>query len=167
MSLLADLGFKENWIFEVVLECSGHAAPMGVWSKDLEKLEMKVYKSSKTHELLSKERAGWIHLTGSVEQFFSALADKKIDANLADASLKFEVLSEAGSDEATVFTLDVIEVNERRKPALVCRAEHLLLEALIESSKPEADRARLAWLAEKISRTAPGSVFEKKVGELI
>ena len=167
MSLLADLGFNAGWIYEVILECGGHAAPMGVWSKDLEKLEMKVYMSSKTHKLLSKQRSGWIHLTDGVEQFFEALTEKKVDSNRTDASLKFEVLSEAGGDEATLFTLDVIEVNERNKPALVCRAEHLLLEALIESSKPDPDGARLGWLAEKIKKTAPGSAFEKKVRELI
>lgn len=192
-NILKSLGFKKNWVYEVIVttEYNGiaHAAPMGVSSSDLRKILVSVYKSAETCRNISETGFFAVNFTNDMSLFYSSLHEKKKIKYIqpkglvisvlgkADAFVEARVTSEKDADEKIIFTAEVIGFakNGKRKIQLINRAESLALEALIKASKIKATKDsvkrkhlldELRYIAFAASKTAPDSSHARMASKL-
>lgn len=188
MTILNELGFKENWIYEAIVstEEDGNInhAPMGVWTQDLKTLTLKTYKTSRTADIINDTREFTVNLTDDLDLFYKALYEKdQIKAGKSDtgkpcikgvdAYIVAKVVEVQDLGEAYEFTGEVVESKVIKKPRLVNRADALMLETLIEYTKlpyVKGKEAAKTWIREycrTIKKVAPGSKYDDVVDEMV
>jgi hypothetical protein len=192
-NILKSLGFKKDWVYEVIVttEYKGkaHSAPMGISSKDFKKIKLEVYKTAETCRNISETGFFAVNLTDNISIFYSSLFDKKKIRYLqpkgfvipvlkeADGFFEARVVSEKDAGEKIIFKAEVIGFKRTVKKdiRLINRAESLALEALIKSSKiPSAKDStkkkhlleELRYIALAASKTAPGSSQARMASKL-
>ena len=181
---LKSLGFKKDWVYEVIVttEYQGrpHAAPMGISSKDLNKIKLEVYKTAETCRNISETGFFAVNLTEDISFYYSSLFDRKKIKYLrpkgfivpaikgADAFIEARVVSEKDAGEKIIFSAEVISFRKAGKKdiKLINRATFLVMEALIKATKIKAAKdavkkrqflEELRYIAHAASKTAPGS----------
>ncbi|MFH1836034.1 MAG: DUF447 domain-containing protein [Methanobacteriota archaeon] len=168
VNFLDKAGLNEGWIYEVIVESSdGHAAPMGVKFGKSERVEVSIYKSSKTAGKISGEDSFRIYFVDDVSDVKIVLDSKRMRKDFASALVEVSV-------EKTAELKDVVkvlgkisswEIKDDFTP--INRAPSLFLEALIESTKPKPRKETIRECLRVISKVAPKSVYEKKIRELL
>lgn len=187
MSQLRHLTFKPGWIYEIVVctyvDCSPHASPAGVWTHDLQSLQMELYDTSRTLSALLAVGEFVVDVPVDAGTFFRALHDPSAlrferaptiaAPRLTDATATIELaVAEVSSREGTTLvTGRVREVTIRGEPRLINRAEALLVESLIAATRAalrprEQTIAILAENARVAERVAPGSEFAEALSRL-
>jgi len=161
------LGFKEDWIYEVIVETpDNHAAPMGISLEGVDELKLWVYKTSKTHDKLKEGRKFRVFFPKDSLAVSDVLESKRVDSSRTHGFLEVKVVGEADFSDLTQFVCEVTAV-EAEDVVLINRAEGLLAELLIESTKPKRDTKLMKKIAAKIRKVAPYSDFDKKADEII
>ncbi len=156
---LSRIGFKRNWIYEVVVSARGHAAPMGVWTPDFRRIKLKAYKTSQTGRLIKKSGQFAVHFPSGVDSFQRALKSKKIAGGCSRLSCRVVDVKE--DSRSFVFTAKVFDCKIKKPVFLFNRASSLALECLIESTKPKPRRKLIREYHETIKKVAPGSVYKR------
>jgi hypothetical protein len=164
-----------------------NAAPMGIWTDDMNSIDLDIYKTNVTLENILRKKEFVINFPMGVDEFYKSIFKGEelefertehvecFSLKDVDAFLEMRVSRTEYHGDRTRVIADVINSEVRRKPRLINRAEALALESLIAYSKlesvPEKDRA---FLKEKIRencrvtcKSAPGSVFQKRVRFLL
>jgi hypothetical protein len=188
MDRLDVLGLQERWIYEVLISTfhdqTPHAAPIGVWKRGTDELLMDVYDGSQT--LANILEIG--HFTASFPTnavtLHTALRDSGqlafTDARLVQApvvagctaTVELTLKRATPGDGRVRIVGDVECVHLEAAPRLINRAEGLLLESLVLSTrlKRGAGEATLSALTENlrvVSKVAPGSVYERALAKLL
>ena len=188
MEKLRQLGMKKEWIYEVVVStlCQGlpHAAPIGVWTENFKTLKSEIYKGSKTLGNILEHRDYSVNLPSDPIGIYNALfarhrlvyeKSKKIEAPVlsgasANLELKLKLIKE--KDNTFLVEGEIISIRTRDKINLINRAEGLVLENLVLSTKPPhlAGKGTRNLIRENyrvIRKVAPGSDYEKAAESLI
>ena len=182
MKRLEEIGMKNNWIYEVVVSTFHvrvpHAAPMGIWSKDLETLNLAIYQDSKTLENIIKEKEFAVNIVDDIKIFYKALFNKgeidyapsnQINAPIVrDASGIIESKVTHITKKANRFHIkaEIVDIQIRNKIILVNRAKGLALESLILATRVQQFTSRrieeiLKENSRVIAKVAPESVYEQ------
>ncbi|MFC2154513.1 DUF447 domain-containing protein [Candidatus Altiarchaeota archaeon] len=186
--ILEGLGFKRDWIYEVIVSTidqnkQPHAAPIGIFSKDMETISMNLYPGSETLENILKTRGAAVNFTSNLELINKSVSGEEIlfdSSNKstipvikdADAYLMLELDRSVDQQDFVEMDFKISEFEENQKPQLLNRAEMLFLEALIKFTKKDflGEDLMLAELCEiqrVIKKTAPNSKYEKMMEELL
>jgi hypothetical protein len=188
MDRLDALGLQERWIYEVLISTfhdqTPHAAPIGVWARGTDELLMDVYDGSQT--LANILQAG--HFTAGFPSdavmLQTALRDSGqlafADARLVQApvvagctaTVELTLMRATPGDGRVRIVGHVEGVHLEAAPRLINRAEGLLLESLVLSTRLQrgARKATLSALTENlrvVSKVAPGSVYERALAKLL
>jgi hypothetical protein len=187
MSPLRQLGLTPGWIYETVVctyvEGSPHASPAGVWTHDLRSLSLELHDTSRTLRAVLAAGEFVVDLPADALSLFRALYDPSalsfgrasmVSAPcLTDATATMELaVTEATAREGrTLVTGLVRTVTVRADVRLVNRAEGLLVESLIASTRAalhprESTLALLAENARVVDKVAPGSGFAEAMSRL-
>lgn len=168
MAKLEEIGFRKNWIYEtlVLTDRAKHCAPMGVSTPDYKTLTLNVYKSSQTCANILTEGEFTIGLANNIMQIYTALAGKDVKDSMKN-TLKVRVSSSYNLGESIRFTCTLIDTDVSDDVMLLNRAQHLMLESLIEHTKPEPRINRISENADIIRKVAPGSDYQKIVEKLL
>jgi hypothetical protein len=187
MTALIRLGFSKDWIYETVVTTQSangmNAAPMGVWSADLESISLLVHKTAKTYENLLAHKRLAINFPKDVAFFYDAILKKdKLrteDGTLAlegcDAVLEVEVSGIDDKGDSAEVTAKIVSYRMKKRPHLINRAEYLALDSLIAYTKLQHVSAEeKKMLTERmrenlriIRSTAPNSEFQEKAEQLL
>ena len=180
MKIPDEFGLMKGWVYEVIVTAAGNAAPMGILTRDSESIEMEIYKGSKTYENVLNGGKFVINFVEDVKIFYDSIFEKEnieLDGNHlknADAFIEMEVgeikeMDEKVGVKAVPLAFVIIKV-----PRPVNRAESLVLESLIASTKiPHVSAEERKFLEKKIQdnlrvvkKVAPGSRFERILEKL-
>jgi len=167
--VLEVLGFKPNWIYEVVVETidedsTNRRSAMGLHYIDSTSVFFDIYIGSNTCSNLNRERSGRVYLPVSVLSFFP-------EGDFF-GYFEFNVTNIVKKGELTRFycTVSNLELDETKGDfRLINRAECLVLESLIALTKPGSDedkRSRLDYYYRVVSKVAPGSEYEGMLKKL-
>ena len=188
MDQLHRLGLKDRWIYEVLISTfrdgAPHAAPFGVWADGADSLLLDVYPGSQTLANILEGGHFVANFPADVELLHAALhAPRRLaftEAQLVQApvvagcTVAVELaLSSATPRRDTVrIAGDVKRVHRAAAPRLINRAEGLLLESLVLFTRLELRdaAATLKALTENyrvVRKVAPGSAYERALGELL
>lgn len=160
-------GLRPGWIYEVVVESmGGHATPMGARFED-GRVVLRAYKSSETGGLISADGRFVIHFPAGVEVFAKVLESKAFDRKDASASLEVEVKEARDDGDCIVYTSEIQDYQVFGEIKPVNRAEALVLEALIESTKPRPDEEKIRGLARVVRKVAPDYDYERLIGKIL
>jgi hypothetical protein len=156
--MLERIGFKENWIYEILMETGDiHRAPIGIWTEDFKHFFVDIYKDSSTYSNLAHDKKGRVYVVDD-PRYFSESRD--IDYL---AKFDFEVVEEGGGNPRRFMcSVKNLEIKGRGEP--LNRARGLFLEFLVDYSRRNVDIGagkRLKLYKRTIKKVAPGSVYEK------
>jgi hypothetical protein len=161
---LSGLGLVKNGIVETIVstydkERSPIAAPMGVFTEDMQNVILKPFKTTQTYENLLKYRSGVANITSDPTLFhrtvFKAVNPEgrvpvewftpaeTVDAPRlmnADACIEFKVISVEDSEEKSILLSRVEKILMIHKPTLrvYSRAVSAVIESLIHATRIEA-----------------------------
>jgi hypothetical protein len=188
MDRLDALGLQERWIYEVLISTfhdqTPHAAPIGVWARGTDELLMDVYDGSQTLANILEIGHFTASFPSSAVMLQTALRDSGqlafADARLvrapvvAGCTATVELtLKRATPGDGRVRIVGHVEcVHLEAAPRLINRAEGLLLESLVLSTrlKRGTREAAVSALTENlrvVGKVAPGSVYEHALTELL
>jgi hypothetical protein len=187
MTALIRLGFKKDRIYETIVttrtEGGMNAAPMGVWSADLESVKLLVHKTAKTYENIRKEKRFTVNFSGDIALFYDAVLEKGSlrteDGTLVlegcNAALEVEVSGIEDKGDSAEVTAKITSCRIKKRPHLINRAEYLALDSLIAYTKLQHVSAeekkmlteRMRENLRVIRSTAPSSEFQKRAERLL
>lgn len=187
MDALRRIGFKKDWIYESIVTTRSDkgvdAAPMGVWSADLDSLSLRIHRTARTLENIKRDKRFAVNFPGSVELFYDAVLDGdklqteggSLFLDGCDAVLEAEATALEEKDDAAQVTARILSYSIKKKPRLINRAEYLALDSLIGYTKlkyvsPEERRMLSERIRENlrvIRRTAPKSVLQDLAERLL
>ncbi|MFH1789043.1 MAG: DUF447 domain-containing protein [Candidatus Altiarchaeota archaeon] len=160
-----DSKLKENWVYEVVVESGGgHAAPMGVKFTGDGNVVLDAYNSSETCKNIGHDGSYRIYFT-DVLGLKEALDKKRLSEKILP-SMEVKVEDKEDLGDFTRFTGKITYQDNTDEIRPVNRAEALLLEALIESTKPQPVKEKIREYARVISKVAPDSEYDKNCRKL-
>lgn len=188
MNTLESLGMKKNWLYEVVVSLYdgqvSHAAPFGAKTNDFKTVIIEMYKGSNTlrNVLAGKEFA--LNAVDDPAIFYNALyCREKIQfesAKMITAPVLFhspssiEVRLKAAKEKEKSYLLEseVVHIHTRNKGELTNRAQGLVLESLILSTRrsmfPVKELEKMLTENDRvIKKVAPGSKYEKIMHDLL
>jgi hypothetical protein len=172
---------KNNWIYEVIVSTLHvrvpHAAPMGVWSEDLDTLNLAIYRGSKTLENIKKNKEFAVNIVNDIKTFYESLFNKENIAYAPSNQINAPIISDASAIIESKVThiaqkenrfhikAEIVDIRIWNKIILVNRAESLVLESLILATRLHhfPDRKIEEILKENfrvIAKVAPDSMFE-------
>lgn len=180
---LKQLCLKKNWIYESIIttysEERANSAPMGVYTRDLERVNLDVYKTSKTCGNILEKKEFVINFTDDVSLFYKSVfrddiaygGGRKVDAPIlknADAFLEMQVKDVKDQGDKVWITAEVVDyyLNEKTKGVNpVNRAEALALECLIKATRipyvsvdeRETLKKEITYISRVVGKVAPGS----------
>jgi hypothetical protein len=173
---------KINWIYEVIVSTFHvrvpHAAPMGIWSEDLDTLNLAIYRDSKTLENIIKKKEFTVNIVDDIEIFYESLFNKgniayapsnQINAPIirdASAIIESKVTHIAQKENRFHIKAEIVNIRIWNKIRLVNRAKSLTLESLILVTRLHhfPDRRIEEILKENsrvIAKVAPNSMYEQ------
>jgi len=171
-SILQKLGFRKNWIYEVVATTSSggsvNSAPIGIWTPDLQSIRFKLYKKSKTPANIIKNKKLVVNFPEDVKLFNDALSSKKLryvktarglHAISGLNYLELKVESKKDFKDSVEFNASVIDSKIIGEIRLFNRAELLVLEYLIKKTKPGVKPGELGEYRRIVNKTAPKSIY--------
>jgi len=179
---LEEIGIKNNWIYEVVVSTFHvrvpHAAPMGIWSEDLDTLNLAIYRDSKTLKNIIKKKEFAVNIVDDIKTFYESLFNKgniayapsnQINAPLirdAPAIIECKVTHIAQKENRFHIKAEIVDIRISNKIRLINRAKGLALESLILATRLHhfPDRRIEEILKENsrvIAKVAPGSMYEQ------
>lgn len=182
MRRLEEIGIKNNWIYEVVVSTFHvrvpHAAPMGIWSEDLDTLNLAIYRDSKTLKNIIKKKEFAVNIVDDIKTFYESLFNKgniayapsnQINAPLirdAPAIIECKVTHIAQKENRFHIKAEIVDIRISNKIRLINRAKGLALESLILATRLHhfPDRRIEEILKENsrvIAKVAPGSMYEQ------
>ena len=188
MEILRRLGMKKEWIYEVVVltlcQSLPHSAPIGVWTENFKTLKSEIYKGSKTLDNMLKHKnysvnlqpdTIGIHNTLFAKQQLVYENSKKIGAPLlsgASANLELNLRATEEKDNTFIVEGEIVSIRAGDKINLINRAEGLVLENLVLSTKlPHLPGKGIRNVMKEnyrvIRKVAPGSDYEKVAESLI
>ena len=188
MEIIKRLGMKRQWIYEVIVSTGGqgfsHAAPIGVWTQDFNSLKSEIYKGSKTLKNILENRDYSVNFPPDTIAIYTVLfaksrlvyeASKKIGAprlHGASASLELQLKTIKERGKSVLVEGEIVSASMKSKINLINRAEGLVLENLVLSTKlPHLPGQRIQNLIKEnyrvIRKVAPGSDYEKIVESLM
>jgi len=191
MEILRELGLRKNWVYETIVttRCDekGNSAPMGIWTDDLETINLEIYKTATTCKNILQKREFVINFPKGIDVFYKSIFNrnklkfektKNVDSlslKNVDAFLEMKVRKIKNLGDRARITSEIINSEIRRMPKLVNRAESLALESLIAYSKlPFVSKKEKEFLEEKIKenyrvirKSAHGSEFQELVQRLL
>ena len=191
-NVLEALGFRKDWIYESVISTysgtKAHSAPMGVSTRDHERLTAEIYKTSETCANILSKKVFAVNLSPDVSLFYDSSYKKealiygradKIDAPIlaqGDAYLEVSVLDVVDLGDRMRFVGKIVGYSSSKEPGaikLINRGDALALEALIAATKiPSASAEEkdllikgITHICRVVSRVAPGSNAERLANE--
>ena len=188
MKRLEQIGMKKNWIYEVVVSTFHdrvpHAAPMGIWSEDLDTLNLAIYRDSKTLENIIKEKEFAVNIVDDIQIFYEALFNKgnisyepsnQINAPIirdASAIIESKVTSFVPKENRFHIKAEIADIRIWNKIKLVNRAKSFALESLILATRIHhfPDRKIEEILRENyrvIAKVAPDSMYEQVMKKIM
>ncbi len=187
MEILKELGLERDWIYEVIVATKINnrinPAPIGVWTRDFETLDLEVYKETQTYGGILQSRKFAVNFPGGVSDFYSSIFNKEdlvfegetLFLKHCDAALGLGVTQVIDKGEKVCITAEIVSHKIKKNPELINRAKHLALESLVSYSKlsSASEESRL-FLTERIRenlrvicKSAPGSEFQALVQNLL
>jgi len=181
MKRLKEIGMKKNWIYEVIVSTfyvrAPHAAPMGIWSEDLDTLNMAIYKDSKTLENIIKEKEFTVNFVDDIIIFYKSLFNKgkiafkqarQINAPVikdSSAIIECKVKHIEKKENRFHIRAEIVDIRIWDKIKLINRAESLVLESLIMATRlPHFPGRRIEEMLKEnfgvIAKVAPDSTYE-------
>ena len=181
MKRLEEIGMKNNWIYEVIVSTFHvrvpHAAPMGIWSEDLDTLNLAIYRDSKTLENIIKKEEFAVNIVDDIKTFYESLFNKgniayapsnQINAPIirdASATIESKVTHIEQKENRFHIKAEIVNIRIWNKVRLVNRAKSLTLESLILVTRLHhfPDRRIEEILKENfrvIAKVAPDSMYE-------
>ena len=151
MKRLQKIGMQVNWIYEVIVSTSNagipHAAPMGIWSADLETLNMAIYQGSVTLKNILEEKEFAANFVDDVSIYYESLFNK--------SNIDFRQLTHMNvpviKDSCATIACTVKDIEEKKNRfhieseivdiriggdvKLINRAEGLVIESLIQATR--------------------------------
>jgi len=188
MEILRRLGMKREWIYEVVVStlCQSlpHSAPIGVWTENFKTLNSEIYKGSKTLSNMLEHRDYSVNLPPDTIGIYNSLfakhrlvyeKSKKIRAPIlswASANLELKLKAIKERDKTFLVEGEIVSIRTKDKINLINRAEGLVLENLVLSTKlPHLQGKGIRNVIREnyrvIRKVAPGSDYEKVAESLI
>lgn len=155
-----------------------HAAPMGIWSEDLDTLNLAIYRDSKTLKNIIKKKEFAVNIVDDIKTFYESLFNKgniayapsnQINAPLirdAPAIIECKVTHIAQKENRFHIKAEIVDIRISYKIRLINRAKGLALESLILATRLHhfPDRRIEEILKENsrvIAKVAPGSMYEQ------
>jgi hypothetical protein len=158
---------RRGWLYEaVVVSGRGHAAPMGVKFSGADTIELEVYKTAETCRNIRGDGGFTVYFTDAAT-FGGVLEKKRLEGKRSYASLTVEVASTENLGNKIRFKGKITSKSRMEKITLINRAEALYLEALIESTKPKPDSAKIKECLRVVSKVAPNSEYHKRVRKIL
>ncbi len=179
MKTLKSLGFQKNWTYETIVTCysdtlTPHVSTFGLISPDLKKIVLEIYEGSKSLSFILNKKDFVINLLSDPIIFYQALYDKENLRFIKPENVNAPVLANAETyiearlqktqekEHRQTIHAEIVNIHSSKKPVLINRADHLLLESIITATrihylpegKPEEtlkDNYRV------INKVAPGS----------
>jgi hypothetical protein len=188
MKKLDQVGMKKNWIYEIIISSYDgklpNAAPFGVKTPDFNIVEIDMYKGSKTLKNILSNREFVINAVADPASFYEALYEKQnikygsadtVNAPLIiDAPINMEAVVESftNTEQKVLIKASVSHIHIRQKVVLVNRANNLLLESLILTTRAshfplEKTETRLKEHYRVVKKVAPGSIYQSIMQELL
>ena len=151
MATLADIGIKKNWTYETIISCFNgdisHFAPFGIKSPDMESVRLEIYKGSNTLDFILKQREFVINFVDNPSYFFYSLYERaQIRFSEADiikapviincpAVIEAKITTSIEKTQSYIINADIINIIFNNIPRLFNRAEGLVMESLIASTR--------------------------------
>jgi uncharacterized protein len=157
MMTLADLGFRQNNIYETIVctfnpNGTPNAAPMGATLQNPQQINLTVYNSASTLKNLQNTSSATINLTGDIDVFYqTALKDEPLPTSwfekseavnapklkTADASISLQINNFVSVDSLrTKVTGEVKQIDASKAlPQAYCRAAPAVIEAIIHATR--------------------------------
>ncbi len=157
MVTLADLGFRQNTIYETIVctfnpDKTQNAAPMGATLQNMQQITLTVYNSASTLKNLKTTKSATLNLTRNIDIFYkTALKDEALHADLfekssavnaprlkmADASIALEICDFTAVDSLRTKVVGAVkEIDASRAyPQAYCRAHPAVVEAIIHATR--------------------------------
>ncbi len=152
MKTLKDLGFKKNWTYETIVTCFSdalqpHASTYAVSSPDLEMIVIDIYEGSKSLKYISSNSDFVINLVSDPVIFYRVLYDKdslefikpdNVNAPVfsgVNAYIEAKMIESNEKKYKQLLRAETVNIYCDREPALINRAEHLLMESIITSTR--------------------------------
>ncbi len=188
MKTIESLGLAKNWIYEAIISSMGddgpHAAPFGVKKIDDQRIEMAMYKGSKTLSNIQVKREFAVNMVVDPVVFYHALfvkhkikfsRAKRIDTPVilgSPASIEARIIKTMDTRRKIIIEAKVVYIHFNRKKEWINRANNLLLESLILSTRmvhfPQGEaEALLRENYRVIRKVALGSEYELAMKELM
>lgn len=188
MDALDRLGLRELWTYEVLVSTfrhsAPHAAPMGVWTDNGDELSLDAYKGSQTLANLLETGdfavnfpvdSGTLYAAIRAPEQLAFTAARSVRAPLVagcTACVELSASRTIDSGEAMRVTGTVRRVHQDGPIRLINRAEGLLLESLVLSTRQQQFEPALvaATLKENlrvVSKVAPGSPYQDALEALL
>lgn len=182
------LGLRRHWIYEALVATTTphgpHASPTGLWTDDGRRLRMDLYPSSSTLTALLATGECSADFPADAHELFVALHEpetlafspaRTLGAPLvagASAALELKVTDTSPHGDVTRVTAAVAAVHESGPLHLINRAEGLLLESLVLSTRVEILGARAVTDAlgehlRVVNKVAPGSKWADDLETLL
>lgn len=167
MADLRGYGFRRGWIYEAIAITGGerHQAPMGVSTPDYRRIMLEVYRTAETCENLMDDERLVIVFPRNVSDFERALSGRR-PGRLKDF-LKLRVASRKRLKEKVRFECEVKESHLHEGLRLINRAESLVLESLIEATKPRPRRQLIVENLRLVKRVAKDSEHQRLLERLL
>lgn len=161
MRSLKEIGFRKNWIYETLVETGeSRAAPMGVWTDDGVKIRLWAYNKTRTCGNIKSDKKLRIYFPKDALAIAKTWGDKRIGASATTGFLDATVVAEENLGDRTEFVCEITG-GKTEGITLFNRADGLLTELLVESTKPGKDNALIEKYAEKIKKVAAESDYAK------
>ena len=177
--VLRKLGLRKNWIYETIVtthsRSSINSAPVGIWTKDLKSLNLKLYKRSTTFKNIIKNGFFVINFPSNLGAFYDALSSKKLKyiktrgggyALPRLSFLEMMVKSTKSMGDAVEFKAYITRYRIKENTRFFNRAQYLTLEYLIKKTKPKPNKKELAEYRSVVNKVAPKSIYIRMVNTI-
>jgi hypothetical protein len=188
MARLEKLGLRDQWIYEVLVSTfhddTPHASPIGVWAHGPEALAMDVYDGSQTLANIMQNGhfaanfppdVGMLHAALRAPERLAFAKARRVLAPLVvgcTASVELTLRHATPDRDKVRIVGDVKDLRHETRPRLINRAEGLLLESLVlttrlEQRGPTAVLDKLIENHRVVAKVAPGSDYARVLAALI
>ncbi len=170
---LASLGFRVNWVYEALIETELwdggglHIRPVGVYSTDLDKICVSMYRNRCYRNLLNNPEASIYLPEDSIDLCITERdeAENKCRARI-DVLLEHIGPEHNGCDKLTFQISNINKFRDREINKPINRAQCLFLEYLIDESRRTLSPGyaeRTGHYRRVIDKVAPESVYSKHI----
>jgi hypothetical protein len=193
MRIPESFGMRSGWIYEVIASTRGehgpHAAPVGILTPDGQSLKAELYKGSTTLANILRNGVLGLNLVRDAVMLQEALYHRERLAFTrmepgeedgtgapfikgAEAWLELKPARESETENTVRFAAQLVRWRQFGPVGLLNRAEGLLLESLVLSTRRHvlpADQVRSQFLenARVIAKVAPGSRYAQAIRDLL